>query len=137
MCSIAHVHGARYSRRFSSDRSVVLLVLPCRFSEAGSSEGSGAISMEPVFSEGGVFSSSLSTSTLAQSFYNKDVLPILGALLSTHLTNFTGSASVGEVQLFQEEIPANLQVRSCTEAHARSNEPKPVGHCHLTPNPDA
>ena len=93
--------------------------------------------MEPVFSEGGVFSSSLSTSTLAQSFYNKDVLPILGALLSTHLTNFTGRASIGEVQLFQEEIPANLQVRSRTKAHAHSNEPEPVRHCHLTPNPDA
>jgi len=47
---------------------------------------------------------------LAQSFYNKDVLPILGALLSAHLTNFTGRSSVGEVQLVQAEIPHALQV---------------------------
>merc|ERR1712127_101738 len=47
--------------------------------------------------------------TLAQSFYNKDVLPILGALLSARLTNFAGRSSVGEVQLIQVEIPQALQ----------------------------
>ena len=68
------------------------------------------ISTEPVFSEGAVFSSSLSTNTLAMSFYNKDVLPLVGALLSTRLTNFKGRSSVGEVQLLQMEVPSYLQV---------------------------
>ena len=68
------------------------------------------ISTEPVFSEGTVFSSSLCTNTLAQSFYNKNVLPIVSALLSTSLTNFKGKCSVGEVQLLQADIPTELQV---------------------------
>lgn len=71
--------------------------------------GSVLISTEPVFSEGAVFSSSLSTNTLAMSFYNKDVLPLVGALLSTRLTNFKGRSSVGEVQLLQMEVPSYLQ----------------------------
>ena len=90
--------------------SITFLCVLCRFSESSCADGLGVISMEPVFSEGGVFSSSLCTSTLAQSFYNKDVLPILGALLSARLTNFAGRSSVGEVQLIQVEIPQALQV---------------------------
>jgi hypothetical protein len=49
------------------------------------------------------------TSTLAQSFYNRHVLPLVSALLSTKVTNFEGSCSVGEVQLLQAEIPKDLQ----------------------------
>jgi len=78
--------------------------------DSSSAGGSALISMEPVFSEGAVFSSSLCTNTLAQSFYNRDVLPLIGALLSTRLTNFQGRDSVGEVQLLQAEIPEELQV---------------------------
>jgi len=77
--------------------------------DSSSAGGSALISMEPVFSEGAVFSSSLCTNTLAQSFYNRDVLPLIGALLSTRLTNFQGRDSVGEVQLLQAEIPEELQ----------------------------
>ena len=79
--------------------------------ETNASEDAVLISTEPVFSEGGVFSDSLCTNVLAQSFYNKDVLPLIGALLSTRLTNFKGRCSVGEVTLLQSDVPEDLQVR--------------------------
>jgi hypothetical protein len=40
--------------------------------ESNALEDSVLISTEPIFSEGGIFSDSLCTNALAQSFYNED-----------------------------------------------------------------
>jgi hypothetical protein len=71
------------------------------------------------------------TSTLAQSFYNRHVLPLVSALLSTKVTNFEGSCSVGEVQLLQAEIPKDLQVTTLFQAQSFYSQCHPVTFCFL------
>lgn len=69
--------------------------------------------LRPMFAAGGVYSSSIVAALMVQAFYNPDILPLFGTLISSRIANT--SVSVGglesddrrEVVLRQLPVPAN------------------------------
>mmetsp|Transcript_501 Transcript_501/g.1165 ORF Transcript_501/g.1165 Transcript_501/m.1165 type:complete len:294 (+) Transcript_501:176-1057(+) len=77
-----------------------------------------SIYLNRSFAQGRVYSSSLATSILAQSFYSPHILPIISAVLSSQITNvgYDGSMGFGgevlpcrQVELIQQPVDLSLK----------------------------
>lgn len=105
--------------------------------EAGDCMSGRDPALLPAYLQGIIYSSSVCTKALSQSFYDPNCLPIVSALLSAHISNTSSLANVGHLRLLQAPVPPALQNKTyglVLEKMLRQKDALPLGLYRLHDN---